>query len=352
MRDMRVKFPRDPVFRSTNEIIQLADTNFEEHRECYTPLLSSHFEISYSQSKPDFQFDVRAAVDGLWGNGTWVQPKPPYDPFLVPESELFLDIPLIENVEPSHEYYCLMNKYPACPRHFLLLTSDFMPQFLPPNEVELRMLHAFTRHPEYVGFINIGCESGASQPHRHFQLINTEVFGNIEHVPIDMALRTWDRELVQGSVEKCTELQFLHCFVDIRDMSIDDIITNYHIMMDSVGLPSTWDAYNEIITPPNIEHTWLNYNFKIYKYVNVPSYNFIMTGEFMLVVPRTSAKSSVCPMNSLPFLGSFFTRDREQNEAMRFRVASELLAEGCPKDLDSYQAPAIEFNNVEMVAVC
>src|SRR5699024_7146191 len=84
---------------------------------------------------------------------------PPYDPHL-----------LVGEIPPAH--MGLLNKFPALDRHLLIVTRASEPQtdLLTPADCEavLHMLHGWNGLVYYNG----GPQAGASQPHKHLQLID------------------------------------------------------------------------------------------------------------------------------------------------------------------------------------
>lgn len=95
-----------------------------------------------------------------------------------------------------------LNKFCVLPRHFLLVTKEFAPQALPPTPRMLatafRMItsHAPQHEAEELfGFYNCGPDSGASQPHCHFQLIEARpTDGSTSAVPIEALLARLERD--------------------------------------------------------------------------------------------------------------------------------------------------------------
>ncbi|KHN97093.1 5',5'''-P-1,P-4-tetraphosphate phosphorylase 2 [Metarhizium album ARSEF 1941] len=109
-------------------------------------------------------------------------PRNPPDPFANPPPALY-----IADVGPRH--YLVLNKFAVVPEHFILATKEFQPQseLLEAADLEatLACVEAFgttTHEPGreedededgLFAFFNSGEHSGASQPHRHIQLLPT-----------------------------------------------------------------------------------------------------------------------------------------------------------------------------------
>lgn len=105
------------------------------------------------------------------------KPHKPFDPFASPPSSL-----VISDVGPSH--YVLLNRFAIVPEHFILATRDFKEQthVLRPSDLAatLACIQAYVEAASecdgasregLFAFFNCGTHSGASQPHRHVQLL-------------------------------------------------------------------------------------------------------------------------------------------------------------------------------------
>lgn len=91
----------------------------------------------------------------------------PFDPFAYePRPKLF-----IEDIGPAH--YLVLNKFAITPEHFIIATKDFAPQthILEEGDLEAALECIRAYDGELFVFFNCGQHSGASQPHRHLQLL-------------------------------------------------------------------------------------------------------------------------------------------------------------------------------------
>lgn len=100
---------------------------------------------------------------------------PPFNPFEAPEQgPLF-----VAEVQPSHNL--VLNKFAVVPEHFILATKQFKEQtrLLEADDLAATLAciqayhdyHAGSDEGELFAFFNSGPHSGASQPHRHVQLL-------------------------------------------------------------------------------------------------------------------------------------------------------------------------------------
>ncbi|KAH8898177.1 hypothetical protein GQ53DRAFT_759460 [Thozetella sp. PMI_491] len=93
----------------------------------------------------------------------------PVDPFENPNPDLF-----IADLSTSH--YLVLNKFPVARQHFILVTKAFREQTHVLEQGDLAAtfdcINAYAANGrELFAFFNSGKESGASQPHRHIQLL-------------------------------------------------------------------------------------------------------------------------------------------------------------------------------------
>ncbi|KAF9875289.1 putative bis(5'-nucleosyl)-tetraphosphatase [Colletotrichum karsti] len=106
------------------------------------------------------------------------EPRKPFDPFENPENG-----PLFIADIPSSGHNLVLNKFAIVPEHFILATKDFKEQtdMLEPIDLAATYacIEAYRQYGESHGgsngelyaFFNSGSHSGASQPHRHIQLL-------------------------------------------------------------------------------------------------------------------------------------------------------------------------------------
>ncbi|KAI1771322.1 HIT-like protein [Hypoxylon cercidicola] len=102
-------------------------------------------------------------------------PKPkepnakPFNPFENPTPAM-----LIDDLPPSHRL--VLNKFAVVPEHFILVTRDVKPQTHVLEKGDIAATFACIQAYRMAGqelfaFFNSGPHSGASQPHRHLQLL-------------------------------------------------------------------------------------------------------------------------------------------------------------------------------------
>ncbi|GAA6012630.1 hypothetical protein JCM11491_005460 [Sporobolomyces phaffii] len=102
----------------------------------------------------------------------------PRDPFAPPyQPDLFVaeDVVKEDEHDQGESFVVLLNKFCVTPRHFLLVTKEFVKQTTPLSPVEVFAAYSILKQlgtrEKHLAFFNCGPESGASQPHKHLQFI-------------------------------------------------------------------------------------------------------------------------------------------------------------------------------------
>jgi ATP adenylyltransferase len=225
---------------------------------------------------------VLQAVDGATPN-----PFLPYDERLC-----------VADVSDTH--VCLLNKYYAIANHVLIVTRSFEEQtdLLTPRDWEA--LWACMGEFDSLGFYNSGEIAGASQRHRHLQLVPVPIGAGPRRTPIDALL---DDARFDGPVGSVDGLPFLHAAARLRSCAAatpadaaDVLHALYREMLRAFGCDDG-------------EHP----------------YNVLLTRDWMLFVPRTRHRWHSVPINALGFAGSLLARDRDELERVRRAGPMHLL---------------------------
>jgi ATP adenylyltransferase len=193
---------------------------------------------------------------------------PPKNPFLPPyEEELF-----VGPVPPAH--VCLLNKFNVFEHHALLVTRDFEEQDALLTLADFEALLTCMAEFDSLAFYNGGRLAGASQPHKHLQLVPVPLASGAHRTPMDEAIAQ-------------RRLPFRH----------------------ALGPPPREPAqahvtYKELLRAVGCERP------------GTP-YNLLATRDWMLVVPRTQECFESTSLNALAFAGSLLVKNREQLERVR-----------------------------------
>lgn len=223
------------------------------------------------------------------------QPAPgrKVNPFLPPEPDLTV-------AEITGNHIAVLNKFNVLEHHLLIVTRHFEDQktLLTPGDFEA--LWFCLSEYKSLGFYNGGKEAGASQEHKHLQLVPLPLAPGGPTVPIDpfIAQAPASRE-----ISSIPAFPFLNAFVrldpDRKESSraaAGKAYNHYCSMLKQLGM--------EPPAPSGLIRQ------------SMP-YCLLATQEWMLIVPRTREFFEEISLNSLAFAGSFFVRDQGQLERLK-----------------------------------
>lgn len=216
-------------------------------------------------------------------------PKLPDDPFLDPEPHL-----VVGPFGDSH--LAILNKFSVLRGHLLLVTRHFVEQRTLLGERDFAALAECMADAEVLAFYNGGAEAGASQAHKHLQVVTLPLSPR-RSVPMSALL---EREPVA--------LPFRHAFARLAqgDAARPDILlAGYRKLLALAGV--------EAVRKEGLE--WQS-----------RPYSLVVTHEWMLVVPRSHDRFEGISINTLAFAGSFFVRDAAQLEALTRAGPMRVLA--------------------------
>jgi len=197
-------------------------------------------------------------------------PELPRDPFAAPEPAL-----VVRDLTPTHR--ALLNKFSVLREHLLVVTRDYEDQRELLNERDFEALAICMQDAEVLGFYNGGTEAGASQSHKHVQVVTLPLSPR-HSVPMDV--------LVGGQADR---LAFRHALARLQP--------------DQVSRPAEMlKAYLDLHRQAGLRPA--------------QPYNLLVTHEWMLAVPRSRDRFEGISINSLAFAGSFFVRDAKHAHAV------------------------------------
>lgn len=203
------------------------------------------------------------------------------NPFLPPDPDL-----LIARISPTH--LCVFNKFNVIDRHLLVITEEFEDQneFLTLSDFEA--LCACMAELGGLGFYNAGRIAGASQPHKHIQLVPTPLGAQAEPTPVDRMMAQ-----LPADADRCQGLSFTHRLRLIEESPV------------STRSAQSWlNLYRDLLAEAGIGNT-------------AQPYNLLVTSRWMMLVPRSHEVVDGISINALGFAGSLLVRDRIQLEMIR-----------------------------------
>lgn len=203
------------------------------------------------------------------------------DPFLPADEALF-----VTDLTPTH--FCLLNKFNVVEHHILIVTRAFEPQDSLLTLEDFHALWVCMREYEGLGFYNSGEVAGASQPHKHLQVVPLPLVAGGLPVPVESVLAT--AEGAAGVVTRLP-LPYRHAFtwLDVRLATqpleaATAAFSRYRTLMDTLELLAS----------------------------RPPAYNLVVARSWMLLIPRSVEKCHGISVNALGFAGTFLVRDTAQ----------------------------------------
>jgi ATP adenylyltransferase len=203
------------------------------------------------------------------------------NPFLPYNRELFV-------ADVSETHLCLLNKYNVLDHHLLIVTRRFEEQESALTLEDFEALWLCMAEGEGLGFYNAGAEAGASQPHKHLQLVSVPIGIGPERTPIDPLLATARYDGPLGTVDA---LPLLHSVARLDAISSPG---------SPGGAEAAWEIYHSMLRRVGID-------------AEAPlPYNLLVTWDWMFLLPRTRGFFHGIEVNSLGFAGTLLARDLEQ----------------------------------------
>ena len=221
------------------------------------------------------------------------------DPGQVPSPFLHRDESLFV-ADISETHICLLNKFNVVGHHLLLVTRSYEDQETMLSLEDFEALRACMQEFESLAFYNAGRTAGASQRHKHLQIVPLPLAPSGPKIPIEPAVESAVR---RDSVGLMPVLPFVHAVALIDDLRLEpvpvaasEMLRRYHSLLNAAGLrrDSTEDT-RERPAP----------------------YNFLATRRWMMLVPRSREKFETISINSLGFAGALLVRDEAQMNTVR-----------------------------------
>lgn len=212
-----------------------------------------------------------------------------FNPFLPYEEALF-----VTHLSPTH--LCLLNKYNVVEHHMLIVTRQFEEQDSWLNQEDFWALATCMAEVDGLAFYNGGRLAGASQRHKHLQLIPTLECPDGSPLPIEPLLET---VLASGHLGSSPSLPFRHSILAL----------NLNWQASPLGLSDELlKAYSQLM-----QHAGIEYRGRI----SPQPYNLLLTRRWMMLVLRCQDSYRSIPINSLGFAGSLLVKNQAQMDLLK-----------------------------------
>ncbi|KAA8498638.1 Diadenosine 5',5'''-P1,P4-tetraphosphate phosphorylase 2 [Porphyridium purpureum] len=224
----------------------------------------------------------------------------PQNPFLPYDPDMF-----VENVSETH--VVLLNKFNVIEDHVLLVTRAFEPQSALLTERDFDAVIRVLRRMDGVAFYNAGTLAGASQFHKHLQVVPRLMPDQSERTPFCISIRAAMQNDSTGPLV-VAGLDFEHVVEPVIIQSTEDdcsadssaatLLSKYHSCLHALeqrmNVLSDVDAQGA---------TGIAQPF---------AYNLLLTREWMMVVPRSQEMFDDISVNSLGFAGALLVKNDPQ----------------------------------------
>jgi sulfate adenylyltransferase (ADP) / ATP adenylyltransferase len=209
------------------------------------------------------------------------QQNPGFNPFLPYDPNLF-----ITHLSPTH--LVLLNKFNVMDHHILIVTREFISQDTLLDLSDFQALAIGLAEIEGLGFYNGGQIAGASQRHKHLQIVPLPFVPDGSPLPLEPSIRK-----TAGHNPK---LPYRHAIALFNNLDFtqplavaDRLLEHYQDLLATLDLIDRSAA-----TEP------------------LRAYNLLVTRQWMYVVPRSRESFAGIPINSLGFTGALLVKNQAQ----------------------------------------
>ncbi len=215
-----------------------------------------------------------------------------FNPFLPYDKDLFV-------ADISETHVCLLNKFNVVDYHLLLVTREFEEQEMLLNLQDFEAMWAVLKEFDGLAFYNGGKLAGASQRHKHLQLVPLPLVASGLKVPVEGAIAS---AVFEGAIGTVPSFPFRHALVrlGLQGKSVIEVsqatLEGYYTLLRAVGL-----------LEGNVESASKQSG----------AYNLLATREWMLIIPRSRESFESIPVNSLGFAGTLFVRNEQQLKLLK-----------------------------------
>ena len=222
-----------------------------------------------------------------------------FNPFLPYEEDLFV-------ADISDTHVCILNKYNVADYHLLLITRAFEEQETLLTLQDFTAMWACLADFDGLVFYNGGKTAGASQRHKHLQLVPLPLVPTGPQIPIEPLLASAKFQ----NVATIPELPFVHAFTRLDPDWAKSPLQ---------AAQATLLCYNNLLRAVNLENGDISSNRQS------GAYNLLATRQWMLIVPRSHESFESIAVNSLGFAGSLFVRNEQQMQILKHLGPMTLL---------------------------
>ncbi|MEH1937126.1 MAG: phosphorylase [Nostoc sp.] len=223
-----------------------------------------------------------------------------FNPFLPYEEDLFV-------ADISDTHVCILNKFNVVDYHLLIITRGFEEQESLLTLEDFTAMWACLADFDGLAFYNSGKTAGASQRHKHLQLVPLPLAPSGPQIPIEPLLTSaqFQESIASGASATLTvgfanatslKLPFIHAFAPLNSNWMQSPLT---------GGQATLEVYRTLLNAVGLDAKQSG------------AYNLLATREWMLIVPRSQEVFQSISVNSLGFAGALLVRNAAEMEILK-----------------------------------
>ncbi|BAY60376.1 Ap4A phosphorylase II [Calothrix brevissima NIES-22] len=215
-----------------------------------------------------------------------------FNPFLPYDEDLF-----VANISDTH--VCILNKFNVVDHHLLIITRAFAEQESLLTREDFAAMWACLAEYDGLVFYNGGQVAGASQRHKHLQIVPLPLTTAGASVPIEPLFKAAKFE---NLIATLPDLPFKHAFATLDpSYSATTTLELYRDLLQAVGITAIADNMQS------------------------GAYNLLATREWMLIVARSQEEYQGISVNSLGFAGALLVRNQEQMQLLKQQGPMNIL---------------------------
>lgn len=224
-----------------------------------------------------------------------------YNPFLPYEKNLYVG-------DLGTNHVCILNKYNVVNNHVLIITRHFEPQEKLLNLADLHAFWSVLKQVSGLGFYNAGKCAGASQPHKHLQIVPYPLVSELTTIPMDNLVLSYQDKVKVNQLFSLDELPYQQCSALLT--------THDKSALECAKL--TWDLYRQMLSYLKLEKDQNNC---------LDNYNFLITKNWLMMIPRRQPEYNSISINSLGFAGALLVKNQTQLQLLKEYQPLKILQE-------------------------
>ncbi|WP_414546537.1 ATP adenylyltransferase family protein [Nostoc sp. CCY0012] len=221
-----------------------------------------------------------------------------FNPFLPYEEDLYV-------ADISDTHVCILNKFNVVDYHLLIITRAFEEQESLLTLEDFTAMWACLADFDGLAFYNSGKISGASQRHKHLQLVPLPLSASGMQTPMELLLKS---AKFPNAIATIPELPFVHAFA---------LLDPHWAQSPLVAAAKTLELYYGLLSSVGLNI--VNGN-KL-----SGAYNLLATKEWMIIVPRSQEHFASISVNSLGFAGALLVRNETEMQILKNQGPMNIL---------------------------